>query len=226
MTSHPFSLPDPNDERAIELHKDQVLSAHALVLDLIDSALEESVPKAHQFFKLVDGKVDLSVHAAWTRYLTRQFLHTKHVSVEEEDPSFDVEKISNCGLCLSLDDSQVRILKATQNGIPKATSEARRQFYSSNQLLLPFTNHKEPSSNLEVRLGLVVLWHMDANYNFSGIEVACPRKEREDGSVDCYWIARWKRDEERGVGSQSTPTPPMPDLDEIRLLRNSKKATS
>jgi hypothetical protein len=225
MTNPLFPLPDPNDQQAIELHRDKVLNSHSRVLGLIDSAFTQSVPKARELFKLVDGQVDLSVHAAWTRYLTKEFLRAAQFEVQEEELVFGVAKIANCGLHLSLSNSQIRILKASQNGIPRATSEARRRFYSSNQLVLGFMRAECADAQADVQLNLVVLWDMDSNYSYTGLEIACPRRERDDGTVDCYWIAQW-RTEEANVSRFEPDSPSLPsDLDEIRPLHGSKKAS-
>ncbi|MGB7028149.1 MAG: hypothetical protein WBD72_12735, partial [Candidatus Acidiferrum sp.] len=133
-----FPVPDPNDPHSIELHKIQVLDAFASLFDLIGRALRDSTPKAKNVFALFEGPIDLSVHAGLTRYLCKRFLESHNVTAEEEEetPEFQVEKVPNCGLCLNHGPSQIRILKATSGGIPKATSDARSRFYSSNQYLL------------------------------------------------------------------------------------------
>lgn len=216
---------DPNNPQSIQIHQHHVLTAFKSLFNLIDQALTDSVPKAKAIFSLLEGPVDLSIHAGLTRYLCKRFLDSQNVpTAEEESTDFEIERIPNCGLCINQGLSQVRILKATAGGIPKATSDARRRFYSSNQYLLPFATTNKTSQEPGLPLSLVVLWSLDGEYSYQGIEIACPRMEREDGSVDCFWIAPWKIEE--GKSLRPGPSKLEQDLDEIRPLAKLKKATS
>ncbi len=221
-----MSIPNPNDPKSIEAHKLRVLAEFGPLFELIDSALGDSVLKAKDTFLLLDGPVDLSVHASLTRYLCKQFLASQNVSAEEEDASdFEIERISNCGLCLNQGTTQVRILKATTTGIPKAASEARSRFYSSNQLLLELDWQRPESTWVQPPLSLVVLWELADGFSYGGMQIACPRGERRDGNVDCYWIVAW----DRGAAGTMAPrqgSPMAPDLDEIKPVRERKKASS
>lgn len=214
-------IPDPNDPKSIESHQQSVLSALAALFDRIDAALRQSVPKANDFFKLFSGPTDLAVHAGITRYLTRLALGAEDIPSEEETASdYELQRVANCGLCLRVPMCEIRILKATPAGIPKANSTARSQFYCSNQLqLLP---NGRPNESLALpALSLVVLWDVDSSYAYTGMEIACPRKERTDGSVDCFWIVPWKRTEEVKKMRESGPS--NSDLDDIRPKTTDKK---
>src|SRR5208282_293245 len=179
----PLPLPDPNDAHSIVRHRQAVCKTYSALFDLIDQAFAESVPQATNLFELMGGPLDLAVHASNTRYLAKLTLGDGDLPVEDEEvPDYEMPRIANCGLCLRLDGCEVRILKATVGGIPKAASDARSRFYSSNQLLLQFEGRG--SSMPESTLSLIVLWDMDTDYSYSGIEIACPRGERRDGSVD------------------------------------------
>lgn len=224
--NHQPGVPDPNNPKSIESHKSQVLETFASIFDLIDQALRDSAPKATSVFALLEGPVDLSVHAGLTRYLCKRFLESRNVDAEEESsPEFEVEKVSNCGLCLNQGPCQIRILKAASYGIPKATSEARRRFYSSNQYVLPFALTAAQNSSATIPLSLVVLWNLDEDFNFERIEIACPRRERTDGTVDCFWIAPWFR-QEALLEPCAELSESSSDLEEIKPVEKRKKATS
>jgi hypothetical protein len=32
---------------------------------------------------------------------------------------------------------------------------------------------------------------MDAEFKYIGIEIACPRRTKNNGDIECYWIAKW-----------------------------------
>jgi len=225
ITSPHPSLPDPNDERAIEAHKNEVLTTYAALFELIDRALQDSIPKAKNVFDLLGGPVELTVHAGLTRYLTRLFLTSRNISTEEEEQiAFDLERVSNCGLCVNHGLCQIRILKAAPQGIPKATSDARSRFYCSNQYSLRFDRDESNSTN-PTPVTLVLLWSMGAEHSYGGLLIACPRRERADGTVDCYWITPWQRGEETLSIRETRPTAPESDLNEIRR-RDDSKASS
>src|SRR5882762_3669502 len=208
----PIPLPNPNEPGSVEAHKLNVLAAFASVFDLIDRALRDSVPKARDIFALLDGPIDPSVHADLTRYLCKRFLASQNVLVQEEEAvDFEIENVPNCGLCLNNGQTQMRILKATVTGIPKASSDARSRFYSSNQFLLPFDNASHPVAQPQTPLSLVVLWSLRDKFSFAGLEIACPRREREDGSVDCYWITAWRGDEGTTLIKETGPLTPDAD---------------
>jgi hypothetical protein len=81
----------------------------------------------------------LGVHAGNTQYLTKLFLSSENISADDEEASdYEIEHVANCGLCWQWKSTEVRILKATPVGLPKATSKARLEFYSSNQMNLGF----------------------------------------------------------------------------------------
>jgi hypothetical protein len=46
----------------------------------------------------------------------------------------------------------------------------------------------------ESDLRLVALWDVDAGFQFTGLQIACPRGELRDGTVDCAWTAAWNSD--------------------------------
>lgn len=227
FTVNPIPSPNPNDPGSMDLHKDHVLAAYGPLFDLLDQALRISVPRANDFFRLLSGTIDLGVHAAITRYLTKLFLSSRDISTEDEYfLGFELERVPNCGLCLQGAGYEIRILKTSSDGIPKASSEARSRFYSSNQMQFGFENVKPTDSLKQVPLSLVVLRSMDTAYSYSGLEIACPRGERKDGSVDCYWIARWQFIEGQSIPHQPQPLSPEPDLDEIKFVVAPKVASN
>lgn len=201
MTVMTTSLLNPNDLRSIELHKQSIFRDYAAVLDAVDSALRESVPKAGDFFKLAEGTIDLAVHACITRYLTKLALGARQVPAEDEiEVLYELQRVPNCGLCVRLRNCEIRILKAGSDGVPRANSDARRSFYSSNQFVLQLRREGESTDSQPITvLGLVVLWDIGIDQEFAGIQIACPRGERKDGTVDCYWVAPWGASEQKRV---------------------------
>ena len=223
----PIAAPNPNHEASIRFHKQQVLKAFGPLFDLISSALSDSVPRANDLFRLLNGPVDLGVHASNTRYLTRLFLASQNVLAENEDNlGFEIERVPNCGLCLCGQGYEIRILKSSADGIPKANSDARSRFYSSNQLQFAFASNSPIESQSQMTLNLIVVWSMDSSYSYAGMEIACPRGEKNDGTVDCYWIERWNAMKEVSARSQQTPDSAETDLDEIRVLVSPKAASN
>ncbi len=175
-TTTPIPLPNPNDKSSIKSHKEQVLKIHGPLFTLVEQALRDSVTRAMNLFGLLNGPVDLGVHATNTRYLTRLYLASQNVSAENEDAvDFELERVPNCGLCLRGSGYEVRILKSSPDGIPKATSDARSRFYSSNQLRFAFAKAQgQDSQSEEITLGLILLWSLDGEYSYAGLEIACP----------------------------------------------------
>jgi hypothetical protein len=220
-----ITLPDPNNADSLQQHKEQVLAAYAPVFALIEAAVRDSVPRATNWFRLLNGPVDLGVHAAITRYLTRLSLSADDVEVEDEDAlSFELDRVPNCGLCVRGGEYEIRILKNSADGIPKATSEARSRFYSSNQFQFSFAGQR--TSHGKIPLSLLVLWKMDSSYSYAGLEIACPRGERKDGTVDCYWITTWSAGQRLRSPTEQGPGGTNGDLDEIKLLTRPKTASS
>jgi len=190
------SVPSVNDQAALRRHQDAVLSHFQRIFAMVDAALRDSVPQAKNIFGLFNGRPDRGVHATNTRYLVREFLVRGGVPAEDELDDgavcFDVEHIPNCGLCLHVDAAEIRILKTGAAGIPKANSGARSRFYCSNQLDLEFGDSEMVRAVSESDLKLIALWDVDAGFQFTGLQIACPIGEFGDGSVDCAWIAAWK----------------------------------
>lgn len=225
-TAAPIPLPNPNDDASITAHRERVMADYADLFDIVDQALRDSVPRATDFFRLLNGPVDLGVHAGNTRYLTKLFLASRNVPTEDEESlGFELDRVPNCGLCLRGAGYEIRILKASSDGVPKATSDARSRFYRSNQLLFAFANNQAASVPAQPTLGLVLLWSMDASYAYAGLEVACPRDEK-DGQVDCYWISRWQPRQTSAQVRDPLPSAAEPDLDEIQPVPQPKVASS
>lgn len=210
-----FQLPKSNDTSSIEAHQNAVLKHFGELFTEIDLAFKSSLPKAKNTFELHDGPVDLAVHAPWTRYLVRQELVKKSKNVfDQDDIDFDLLRVANCGLCVRTPQGDIRILKSPSDGLPKALSDARIRFVTSNQMVFAFAQEMIPQLR---SLNLFVLWKMDSNYEYVGLEIACPRTTNSQGEVGCYWIARW---DNKSTPATVTPTTfATPDLDEIVPLR-------
>jgi hypothetical protein len=118
-------------------------------------------------------------------------------------------RVSNCGLCVRTAQGDIRILKNPGDGLPKAHSEARIRFVANNQMSFSFV---EEASQLRT-LNLFILWKMDAEHNYMGMDIACPKETLDKGDIDCYWVAPWRKSS--GVTLEETQIPVAPDLDEI-----------
>ena len=222
-TSH-LKLPDPNNPGDIDRHRDAVLVRFSETFGLVDSALRDSIPKAKNMFALLGGYPDRAVHAMNTRYLMKVFLQANEVSAEEQSSNGDlnIEWVPNCGLFAKLPEADIRILKTGPFGVPKATSAARSRYYSSNQMLLRFSEGNSDDTPCDLPLTLVLLWDIDEEFKYLGLEVACPRTAVSDGSVDCFWIAKWNGTEQEVIPATAGPTSPGPDLEGIAPIDANK----
>jgi hypothetical protein len=219
-----LTLPNPNDPTSIIAHRQAVLEAHAPLFNLVNAALEDSIPKATNTFKLYGGPVDLGVHAGNTRYLTKLFLGSENIAADYEEASdYEMQHVANCGLCLQWKSTEIRILKATPAGLPKASSKARLEFYSSNQMNLGFEAGAVGEKSASYQLRLVLLWALDPSHKYAGLQIACPRKVRKDGNVDCFWITDWNRSAVAIVKNVSNAQKDS-DLEEIRPVQSQTKA--
>jgi hypothetical protein len=204
-----FRLPNPNDANDIQRHRDAVFDKFGHLFALANSALRDSIPKAKNIFALLGGNPDRAVHAMNTRYIMKTFLRANELAIEDQpfNGDLNVEWVPNCGLFVKLPDAEVRILKMGPFGVPKATSVARSRYYRSNQMLLKFSEADTQSVRADMPLALVLLWDIDEEYKYLGLEVACPRTTNSDGMVDCYWIEKW----DAGSESRAVPTVGGPD---------------
>lgn len=204
-----FRLPNPNDANDIQRHRDAVFTRFGNLFSLANSALRDSIAKAKNMFALLGGNPDRAVHAMNTRYLMKVFLQANDLSIEDQPSNGDlsVEWVPNCGLFVKLPDAEVRILKMGPFGVPKATSAARSRYYSSNQMLLKFSEVESKNVPSDLPLALVLLWDINEEYEYLGLEIACPRTTNNDGTVDCYWIEKW----DGGSESRAVPTAGGPD---------------
>jgi len=217
-------LPNPNDSKDIERHQAAVMDKFRAMFDLTDTALQDSIPNAKNMFVLFGGSPDRAVHAMNTRYLMKVFFNQNEISAEDQsfDGDLNIAWVPNCGLYVRLPEAEFRILKAGPWGVPKATSVARSRYYSSNQMFLEFNQAGRTKVTEATPLTLVLLWDIDEEYKYLGLDIACPRTTNSDGTVDCYWITRWNRPEgiagSDGTGSQG----PNADLDEIKRIETDK----
>lgn len=216
--------PDPNDAAAVERHKLNVLNRFATLFSIVERGLAESVPKAKDLFALFGGIPDRTVHSTNTRYLVKTFLQNSDVTVHEEGDSlqFDIERVANCGLFIRPDSADIRILKACDSGVPKPTSDARRAFYTSNQMSFVFAPDQMPPEPLALKL--VLLWDVNADLDYLGMWIACPR----DKNGDCFWLTKWDSGDAGILAASSGPSAPESDLDEIvpKLPRDTRRATA
>jgi hypothetical protein len=220
-----FRLPNISDQNDVDRHKKAVFSKFSDILSLTDSVLKDSISKAGNIFTLFGGTPDRTVHAMNTRYLARLAFDTHNLMVQEHAPGqsgLDLQWVPNCGLYFKISEAEFRILKIGPTGVPKPTSSARSQYYCSNQLLLSFESGSTKEHTEGTPLSLVVLWDVDKNFKYLGLVVACPRTVNRDGSVDCYWIAKWEILEDESSHLSERVDTLDADLDDIRLLEPQK----
>jgi hypothetical protein len=216
-----LTLPDPNDASAVEQHRQAVLEHYRFVFEEVDRVLQEVVPKANDLFGLMGGPPDKAVHAMNTRYMVRATLGGRGIHAEDEVVPIDLEWVANCGICIHVKGVEIRVLKAAPNGdIPKANSQARARFYCSNQLQLFDTEFEDDLSDLK----LIALWDVDSHYAYTGLEIACPRGELNDGTVDCFWTTRWSSSGNH-IAVNSIPADSELDLDEIEAIDDSSRSS-
>jgi hypothetical protein len=175
-------------------------------------------------FALFGGSPDRAVNAMNTRYLMKVFFGENQISAEEQAPDGDlnIEWVPNCGLYVRSGEAEFRILKPGPGGVPKATSAARSRYYSSNQMLLGFNPGNRFAVTGDLPLSLVLLWDIDEEYNYLGLEIACPRRTTKDGAVDCYWIEKWDKPESETLPAAPTSQGPDTDLDGITRIESDK----
>jgi hypothetical protein len=223
MTMNYLRLPNPNDPEDIERHKQAVLEKFSAMFALTDSALQDSIPKANNIFALFGGGADRAVHAMNTRYLMKVFLSQNAVAAEEKTfDDLNIEWVPNCGLYIKQPEAEFRILKTGPWGVPKATSEARSRYYSSNQLLLGLSRNNSEESDSDLPITLVLLWDINDQYGYLGLEIACPRNTKKDGTVDCYWITRWNGSASAASPVETPPQAPDTDLEGITRIPQDK----
>lgn len=225
-----LNLPDPNDPRSIDRHKTAVFSYFSRFFDLADSALKESTAKAKDLFGLLGGPRDRAVHAMNTRYLVKVALTANQVAAEEQEPSaeegslagnLNLEWVANCGIYVRLPEAEIRILKFGPGGVPKSTSPARSRYYSSNQMLLAFDERQRGKElRVDLPLALVLLWDIDEEFRYLGLEIACPRTVNRDGDVDCFWMETWTGSS-IAAASDKPASSADTDLDEITAVKPS-----
>lgn len=65
-------------------------------------------------------------------------------------------------------------------------------------------------------LNLFVLWMMDREYQYTGMEIACPRRADSEGTIDCFWIEKWRGDPQTKPATANKDQ--SQDLDEIKPI--------
>ncbi|WP_433975257.1 hypothetical protein [Tunturiibacter lichenicola] len=209
-----FNLPNPHDELSVAAHKTAVLDFYDDLFKDVDAALRDALPKVLSIFGLYEGPVDLAVHAPNTRYLVRQSLEKKSgIARDEDEVFFDMMRVSNCGLCVKTAYGEIRVLKAPSDGLPKATSDARVRFITNNQMAFSFA---EDAASKPPSLNIFILWRMDAEFKYIGMDIACPRRTHDKGDIDCYWITKWNG--ENTIQLVEPIRTVTADLDEITAL--------
>ncbi len=152
-------------------------------------AMDSAVAGAASFF--ADAVIDACLFPNLVRYHAKQFFaYRQLVAVDEEDApaEFDSIGLANNGLCVVCSRYAVRIRKSDNGLIPiPGPSYTLQQFY--RQQPLPFNLANRPAQIVDT--SLLILWHVDAGYRLSGLDLCCPQEGGTTrSSVKHYWSVR------------------------------------
>lgn len=170
---------------ALDNYPDPKLVLKELAIPLYDicDAVDQSVPRAIQYFDLVAKPVNRPLFPHLVRFWTRELLAGKEYEVIEEAPTCEaggLVDVSNNGLFLLWKKYRIRILKAYMSSLPLPVSERRKQFYHQR------LDGLFDGASSDDFVNLVVLWDIDAEFHLNDLTLVCP-KDGDKGRVDYYW---------------------------------------
>jgi hypothetical protein len=148
------------------------------------------------------GERDRSFANHLTRYLAKVELRDDGVQPKD----CELEDVANSGICLSLPDYLVRVVKAGPDGeVPDpGDSERRKRFLQQQpELQIPLAfMEPEPAKNEEEAepVHIMYLWEVDSRGRFTGFWFVCPN------GVGKYYFKAWIPFEE-GLGLLLSPAP-------------------
>lgn len=181
------------------------------LLKLIVDSLKDGTRHAREYADWQDESIDRNLAPCLVRHRAKKYLAARQQEVkeEEEDVDFERESVPNNGLCLTTDGYQIRILKSDDGSLPPpGPSRVRQEFYGQAWLFDSgiFDHEEEP------RVGLVVHWTVDADFELEKVFVALPiAGEISRDSVRSHWDERiWTR---TMLPSTSAVSVESPDLD-------------
>jgi hypothetical protein len=189
-----------------------------ILFDKIVEAVLEGTAHVPEYARWQAEAIDYALAPNLVRHKAKQSLISQGQETKDEEeqdnPTFEIEEVSNNGLYAVLPGFRVRILKSSDDGSvpPPGESEARQNFYNQQQALLDFA---DPTWNL------IVHWTVDRDYNLLSLSVALPLKsyKNELGRVvvECAFDEPfWRRSPQSNVTVISeAPTPATPSLLDI-----------
>jgi hypothetical protein len=124
------------------------------------------------------GERDRSFFSHQVRYLAKAELRNDGVQAEDSE----LEDTANSGICLSLPDYRIRVLKASADGeAPEpGDSERRKRFLQQlpeQQMQFSFAKAEEPtdlSQEGSEPVHIMYLWEVDSRDHFTGFWFTCP----------------------------------------------------
>ena len=159
------------------------------LLTLVLSALEHGTFKVQEYFENEEVDVDRCLAPSLVRFWAKKELErTGHDVKEEEEEDFDLEHVTNIGLCLTYRHYHIRILKSFDGGLPvPGQSKKRRELYNQQIEMFDYTSNDDRVSSPST-LNLIILWDVDELYNLQDLRLACPKAgDFTRASVQVHW---------------------------------------
>jgi hypothetical protein len=177
------------EDQSPALPAERVAEEFKAQLKMIESALQFGTMKVRRYFR-ADNKnkpPDKSLAPNILRYQAKQALREAGQVVEdEEEKPFDLQRLSNNGLCLKIGDRTIRIRKAVDGDIPApGLSKSLNLFYQ--QMSLASLMGKE-AKDLSDPKNYLFVWDVDSSFYLSSLMLACPNMgEESKGQPECLW---------------------------------------
>lgn len=141
------------------------------LFDKIVEAIQDGTLHVPEYATSQAEEIDYALAPNLVRHKAKLYLIAQGQETREEEDglAFEIEEVSNNGLCAKVPEFRIRILKSSEDGdVPlPGESEARRNFYNQDQALLDFA---KPVWNL------IVHWTVDRQYSLTRLSVALPLK--------------------------------------------------
>ena len=168
------------------------------IVPLLFRAIEGAIQKTRLFFDNDKTEIDRCLAPNLFRFYAKSLLASEgqRATYEEETDraDYELEVLSNNGLCLNYGKHEIRILKSYGDKLPApGHSKARQKFWNWNgQMPFPFTDGESEGVNSpdDFALHLIVLWDVNPHkYTLNKIFVACPVQGAESkDSVVSHFI--------------------------------------
>lgn len=163
---------------------EEMLDRIAPLIPTLYQALEKAVQEARGFFP-ADEESGLPVDPFLFPNLFRYYakLHLDNAGHETED--LGRESLPNNGLLLRYAGLHLRILKASNGGVPPpGDSDMKQAYYMQHVLPFPLEEGMKP-----IEWNLLVLWDVTPGYLMKDLTLALPRTGR-DSEVEVHWIGK------------------------------------